>query len=165
MITAKEWRNKMAAMPYSNWYSWEWEEFFAEIQNDVSKKAWLGNATTGELLDEIKARVNCSYRTVDPQPVPPTPNSGSDPSKERPANQFQNECDELRALQAKAVMPIIGGLLDAWDSVPNDQIEGPAMDNLARHLERIDAAMEFLEDKHRESLNIDKFGNRLKDEN
>lgn len=76
-----------------------------------------------------------------------------------------SEIDQLREQQAKAVMPIIGGLLDAWESVPNDQIEGPAMDNLARHLERIDAAMEFLEDKHRESLNIDKFGNRLKDEN
>lgn len=38
---------------------------FAEILEEIWSKPWLGNATTGELLDEIKARVNCSYRTVD----------------------------------------------------------------------------------------------------
>jgi len=47
-------------------------EAFAEILDDIWSKPWLGNATTGELLDEVKARVNCSYRTVDPQPESPT---------------------------------------------------------------------------------------------
>lgn len=39
-------------------------EAFAEILEEIWSQAWLGNATTGELLDEIKARVDCSYRTV-----------------------------------------------------------------------------------------------------
>lgn len=38
---------------------------FAAILDEVWSKPWLGNATTGEMLDEIKARVDCSYRTVD----------------------------------------------------------------------------------------------------
>lgn len=42
-------------------------EAFAVILDDVWSKPWLGNATTLELLDEIKARVDCSYRTVDPR--------------------------------------------------------------------------------------------------
>ena len=37
---------------------------FAEIIDEIWSKPWLGNATTGELLDEVKARVNCSYKTV-----------------------------------------------------------------------------------------------------
>jgi predicted transcriptional regulator len=40
-------------------------EAFAEILDEIWSKPWLGNATTGEMLDEIKARVDCSYRTVD----------------------------------------------------------------------------------------------------
>lgn len=57
----------------------ELAEAFADILDEVWSQPWLGNATTGELLDEIRARVNCSYRTVDglvpqqhftgPQPV------------------------------------------------------------------------------------------------
>ena len=43
----------------------ELAEAFAEILDDIWSRPWLGNATTGELLDEIKARVNCSYRTAD----------------------------------------------------------------------------------------------------
>lgn len=38
-------------------------EAFAEIVEEISSQAWLGNATTGELLDEVKARVNLGYRT------------------------------------------------------------------------------------------------------
>jgi len=38
---------------------------FAEILDEIWSQPWLGNATTGEMLDEIKARVDCSYRTVD----------------------------------------------------------------------------------------------------
>jgi hypothetical protein len=37
---------------------------FAEILDEIWSQAWLGNATTGELLDEIKARVNCDYKTT-----------------------------------------------------------------------------------------------------
>lgn len=42
---------------------------FAEILDEVLSKPWLGNATTEELLDELKARVEIHgclhYRTVD----------------------------------------------------------------------------------------------------
>lgn len=38
---------------------------FTEILDEVLNKPLLGNATTGQLLDEVKARVNCNYRTVD----------------------------------------------------------------------------------------------------
>lgn len=40
-------------------------EAFAEILDDIWRKAWLGNATTGELIEELKARSNLGYRTVD----------------------------------------------------------------------------------------------------
>jgi len=40
-------------------------EAFAEILDEIWSQPWLGNATTGEMLDEIKARVDCSYKTVD----------------------------------------------------------------------------------------------------
>lgn len=47
----------------------ELAEAFAEILDEVWSKPWLGNATTGELIDEVKARVNAdgalNYRTVD----------------------------------------------------------------------------------------------------
>ena len=39
-------------------------EAFAEIIQDLWTQPWLGNATTGELLDEIKARFDCKYKTV-----------------------------------------------------------------------------------------------------
>lgn len=41
-------------------------EAFAEILEDVWSKAWLGNATTGELIEELKARSNLNYRTTRP---------------------------------------------------------------------------------------------------
>lgn len=37
---------------------------FAEVLHEVWSQAWLGNATTGELLNEIRARVDCSYSTT-----------------------------------------------------------------------------------------------------
>ena len=40
-------------------------EAFAAILEDIWSKPWLGNATTGELLEEVKARVPLGYRTVD----------------------------------------------------------------------------------------------------
>lgn len=42
----------------------ELAENFAEILEGIWSQPWLGNATTGQLLDEIKARVNCDYKTV-----------------------------------------------------------------------------------------------------
>lgn len=38
---------------------------FAEILDEIWGKLWLGNATTKELLDELAARVDLNYRTVD----------------------------------------------------------------------------------------------------
>ena len=44
-------------------------EAFAEMLNEIWSKPWLGNATTGELLAEIKARVEMDgkleYKTVE----------------------------------------------------------------------------------------------------
>ena len=40
-------------------------EAFADILDEIWSKPWLGNATTGEMLDEIKCRVDTKYRTVD----------------------------------------------------------------------------------------------------
>lgn len=40
-------------------------EAFAEILDVISGKPWLGNATTGELIEELKARSDLAYRTVD----------------------------------------------------------------------------------------------------
>jgi hypothetical protein len=37
---------------------------FAIILDEIWSKAWLGNATTKELLDEISARVYLNYKTV-----------------------------------------------------------------------------------------------------
>lgn len=55
-----------------------------------------------------------------------------------------SELKRLRAAQAKAVMPLIGQLLDAWEAVPNDlkgEIEEGAAD-LAEALDSINEAME-----------------------
>lgn len=49
----------------------ELAEAFAEILDEIWSRPWLGNATTGEMLDEIKARVDCNYRTVGPHAESP----------------------------------------------------------------------------------------------
>jgi len=68
----------MKTSPLSDKYSQQWCDHLLvrggarkQIQHDLSEliysiisKPWLGNATTGELLDEIKARVDLGYRTV-----------------------------------------------------------------------------------------------------
>lgn len=54
----------------------ELAEAFAEILEEVWSQPWLGNATTGQLLDEIKARVDCNYRTVGPHAEPPNSGKG-----------------------------------------------------------------------------------------
>lgn len=38
---------------------------FAEVLREVLTQPWLGNATTKQLLDEVAARVDLDYRTVD----------------------------------------------------------------------------------------------------
>lgn len=38
---------------------------FAKILDDIWSKPWLGNATTRELLDELKTRVDLDYKTND----------------------------------------------------------------------------------------------------
>ena len=44
-------------------------ESFAEILDEIWSKPWLGNATTAELLDELRARAElggyANYKTVD----------------------------------------------------------------------------------------------------
>ena len=40
-------------------------EVFAEMLDEVKGQPWLGNATTRQLLDEISARVDLNYKTVD----------------------------------------------------------------------------------------------------
>jgi len=44
-------------------------EAFAEILQDIWSKPWLGNATTAELINEIRTRIEMdgklNYRTVD----------------------------------------------------------------------------------------------------
>jgi len=43
----------------------ELAEAFANILDVIWSQPWLGNATTRQLLDEVAARVNLDYRTVD----------------------------------------------------------------------------------------------------
>ena len=49
----------------------ELAEAFAEILDDIWSQPWLGNATTGEMLEELKTRAEIHgysrYRTVDAQ--------------------------------------------------------------------------------------------------
>ena len=43
---------------------------FAEIIDEIWSKPWLGNATTGEMLEELKVRAEimgyAGYKTIDP---------------------------------------------------------------------------------------------------
>lgn len=50
----------------------------------------------------------------------------------------------LRITQAKAVMPLIGPLLDAWDGMSNDVKSTLRLDDpeLCEYLDKINAAME-----------------------
>jgi hypothetical protein len=59
----------------------ELAEAFAEILDEIWSRPWLGNATTGEMLDEIKARVDCSYRTVGPHAESPNAEASEPPTK------------------------------------------------------------------------------------
>jgi hypothetical protein len=48
----------------------------------------------------------------------------------------------LSRLQAINVMPLIGGMLDAWDDLPNDVKSDPELERLSKHILRIMDAME-----------------------
>ena len=57
---------------------------------------------------------------------------------------IKREHQNARIVQAKAVMPLIGPLLDAWEGIPNDA-KGALRENepaLCDCLDRINAAME-----------------------
>jgi len=56
----------------------------------------------------------------------------------------RREVKGLRIAQSKAVMPLIGPLLDAWDGVPNDSKGAMREDApvLCEYLDKINAAME-----------------------
>ena len=57
---------------------------------------------------------------------------------------IDREVESLRQEQSRAVMPLIGPLLDAWEGVPNDvksQMEEEALD-LCHYLRRIERAMD-----------------------
>lgn len=48
----------------------------------------------------------------------------------------------LRREQSERVMPMIGGLLDAWDQLSNDMKHDDELTSVREYIERIDAAME-----------------------
>lgn len=52
------------------------------------------------------------------------------------------ERERLRAAQSKAVMPLIGSLLDAWDGLSNDLKLDPELEHFARLMTKVHAAME-----------------------
>lgn len=56
---------------------------------------------------------------------------------------LDNEAKKERVLQRRRVMPLIGGLLDAWEGTPND-VKGYIWEQapaLAVNLEKMDDAM------------------------
>ena len=69
----------------------ELAEAFAEILDEIWSRPWLGNATTGEMLDEIKARVDCSYRIVGPHTESPNSKLTRDAESAAPSAEKGNE--------------------------------------------------------------------------
>ena len=55
---------------------------------------------------------------------------------------IEEEREQILEEQTALVMPMIGGLLDAWDALPNDVKGYEELKQLARHIRRIDDAME-----------------------
>ena len=39
-------------------------EAFGDILDEIWSQPWLGNATTGELIEELKTRVDLQYKTT-----------------------------------------------------------------------------------------------------
>ena len=55
---------------------------------------------------------------------------------------MNKERTRLRRLQAIAVMPLIGPMLDEWEGLPNDVRSDPELSRLALHINHINDAME-----------------------
>ena len=55
---------------------------------------------------------------------------------------IDRELESLRQLQAKAVMPLIGPLLDAWEGIPNDVIGAPELKEFRKHMEKLYRAID-----------------------
>ncbi len=47
-----------------------------------------------------------------------------------------------RSKQAKRVMPLIGGFLDAWDQLPNDIKSDEYLSSVREYVEQISSSME-----------------------
>ena len=58
---------------------------------------------------------------------------------------INKELKRLRAAQAKAVMPLIGPLLDAWEQLPNDVLDMEEFAELLATIEAVNEAMENAE--------------------
>jgi hypothetical protein len=56
-----------------------------------------------------------------------------------------NEIGRLRAAQAKAVMPLIGPMIDAFEGLPNDVACMDELEELSVAIEAINSAMEDAE--------------------
>jgi hypothetical protein len=54
----------------------------------------------------------------------------------------KDERTALRETQSKAVMPLIGPLLDAWDGLANDMLALEELAPVAELMAQIDSAME-----------------------
>jgi len=114
-------------------------------------------------IDELEKMLNSDSEsvaninpdgTVSLQPPPCTVGDVADAvlrvfaSQRRPGDSslhaVRSERKGLRIAQSKAVMPLIGPLLDAWEGVPNDS-KGAMREGepaLCDHLDKINAAME-----------------------
>jgi len=57
-------------------------------------------------------------------------------------HEIAQDRERIREEQSRNVMPLIGGLLDAWDELPNDVKSDPELNRLAKNIQRIDTAME-----------------------
>lgn len=58
------------------------------------------------------------------------------------ASSLERERKRLRKAQAALVMPLIGPLLDAWESLPNDVACMDELEELGTHMQAIEEAME-----------------------
>jgi len=57
-------------------------------------------------------------------------------------DEIKKEVSSERRRQTKAVMPLIGPLLDCWDELPNDVKSEPELEGLAEWINKINDGME-----------------------
>lgn len=62
--------------------------------------------------------------------------------QQTPIGEVEREREELRKIQSSLVMPMIGGLLDAWEFLPNDAKGDEELTRLANEIQQISDAME-----------------------